>query len=297
MQAKEIKLKMSSVANIKKITRTMEMVSVAKMRRATDQAAGTRAYAQYALELLATLSNEREVSHPYLDFGAGDRTLFLIVGSNKGLCGGYNVNIAKAVKEKIVSESMDTKLIDVVAVGKQAVRVAQRLGLSVVAKFDAIGDKIEQDAIRSIYYVLAEKFDQGNYNSVFVAYTKFNKPMDYDPLVVSFIPVVAESITTVLPVASPMSDQPSISIPAGYVIEPEPADIIGVLLPTLLQSVVLQAVQESLASEHSSRMVAMKGATENAGNLLEDLRLTYNKARQEAITREIAEISAGADAV
>jgi F-type H+-transporting ATPase subunit gamma len=289
MQTKEIKTKIRSVGNIKKITKTMEMVSVAKMRKTSENAQASRSYAMHALELLAHISDKREQEHPYLDGNDSNDTLLVIIGSNKGLCGGYNVNINKAVKSFLLENDTTVKA---VTIGKQAEKIARRNSLPVVASFTEFGDQVTADESASVSKVLEEQFSNGDFGNVVVVYTRFIKAMNYEVTTQPFLPVQPDQLSGFFGA----TDESSSENLALYAFEPSESDILNNVLPGLLTAVLYQTLLESAASEHSSRMVAMKGATENAGNLLDDLKLSYNKARQEAITREISEIAAGGEA-
>ena len=291
MQTKEIKAKIKSVSNIKKITRTMEMVSVSKMRKTTTRAMASQAYARYALELLVHLASEREAEHEFLLPGNGEGTLMVIVGSNKGLCGGYNVNVGKSVKRFVDNHDGPFTAI---TIGKQAERIARRNSIDVVASFTAFGDMVATDEVYSVVRVITEQFKSEQFGRVVIAFTNYIKMMDYQPTIRQILPITPKSLEDMSEVlGTPIDADKDAGNLSHYVFEPSPKSVLEEIIPELLVSVVYQALLESSAAEHSSRMVAMKGATDNAGSLLEDLRLSYNKARQEAITREISEIAAG----
>lgn len=294
MQAKEIKTKIKSISNIEQITKTMEMVSVAKMKKAVAKATASREYARYGLELLVNVSQEPDVSHPYLEEGTGTKTLLVIIGSNKGLCGAYNVNVNKQVRELVKQETEGS--IDTVTIGKQAEKIARRNSLPVVASFTQFGDTITAEEARSIVSLMTEQFESSTYKTVAIAYTRFIKPLTYKPTIQPFLPISPEAFSTMIESIKSEEEKAEPTPLSLYTLEPDADEILENVVPILLQAVLYQTLLESAASEHSSRMVAMKGATENAGNLLEDLRLSYNKARQEAITREISEIAAGGEA-
>ena len=290
MQTKEIKTKIKSVGNIKKITRTMEMVSVAKMRKTTERALASQPFARYALELLAHLAENREIDHPYLEAGTGERDLVVIMGSNKGLCGAYNMNVNKRIRH-LKGEATN---LDAITIGKQAERIARRNGLSVVASFTTFGDIVTAEDVSSVIQVITEQFAAGTYSRVVLAYTNYIKMLDYKPAITQLLPVTADSLPDMAEAANvELSETSNLAL---YEFEPSAQVVLEEAVDSLLMSIVFQALLESAASEHSSRMVAMKGATDNASSLMEALRLSYNKARQEAITREISEIAAGGEA-
>lgn len=294
MQTKEIKAKIKSVSNIEKITRTMEMVSVSKMRRSTSRALASQVYARYALEMLVHITKEREAKHIFLSPGKGGKTLVVIIGSNKGLCGGYNVNISKKVS-LFVKENPSN--FSAVTIGKQAEKIARRNSIEIIASFTELGDLVTTEEVNSVVEVVIEQFQSSDYKNVFVAFTNYVKMLEYKPSLRQILPITEESLTDITEVLLEERkediEKENLSL---YSFEPNTQEVLNEIIPNLLTSFIYQTLLEASASEHSSRMVAMKGATDNAGSMLEDLRLSFNKARQEAITREISEIAAGGEA-
>ena len=296
VQSKIIKQKMLSVGNIKKITKTMEMVSVSKMRKAVSNSLASRQYARYALELLVTLAKERNIPNPLLEEGKGDKTLIVIVASNKGLCGGYNVNISKAVS-KFKKENQD---LECIAIGKQAERIANRNNLKIVASLNDFKEDVTLDEIDLLKKIILKEFiELKKYKNVSIVYTQFIKQLEYSPSIKEIIPVSAKTTRNILEETDEGSvddrfDKKSMAL---YLFEPSEERVLDKVIPELLGATLFQIILEAQASEHSSRMVAMKNATDNAGELLDDLRLTYNRARQTGITQEVAEIIGGAEAL
>lgn len=296
VQSKIIKQKMLSVGNIKKITKTMEMVSVSKMRKAVSNSLASRQYARYALELLITLAKEKNISNPLLEEGKGDKTLIVIVASNKGLCGGYNVNISKAVS-KFKKENQD---LECIAIGKQAERIANRNNLKIVASLNDFKEDVTLDEIDLLKKIVLKEFiESKKYKNVSIVYTQFIKQLEYSPSIKEIIPVSAKTTRNILEETDKGSvddrfDKKSMAL---YLFEPSEERVLDKVIPELLGATLFQIILEAQASEHSSRMVAMKNATDNAGELLDDLRLTYNRARQTGITQEVAEIIGGAEAL
>ncbi len=296
VQSKIIKQKMLSVGNIKKITKTMEMVSVSKMRKAVSNSLASRQYARYALELLVTLAKERNIPNPLLEEGKGDKTLIVIVASNKGLCGGYNVNISKAVS-KFKKENQD---LECIAIGKQAERIANRNNLKIVASLNDFKEDVTLDEIDLLKKIILKEFiELKKYKNVSIVYTQFIKQLEYSPSIKEIIPVSAKTTRNILEETDKGSvddrfDKKSMAL---YLFEPSEERVLDKVIPELLGATLFQIILEAQASEHSSRMVAMKNATDNAGELLDDLRLTYNRARQTGITQEVAEIIGGAEAL
>ncbi len=297
IQSKAIKQKMISIGNIKKITKTMEMVSVSKMKRAVSRSFASREYARYALEILVTLAKERNISDPLLEYGDGDRTLMLIIASNKGLCGGYNINVSKAVsKYKTKNEGG----LDAITVGKQAERIANRNKIPIVASFHEFGEDIDLNKVKTLRKLIIKEFvDLKKYKNVVVVYTEFIKQLDYRPTVKEILPISPRTTRDIIEEIESGHEDTRFEKRgmALYLFEPTEQRVMRKVLPNLLTATIFQILLGAGASEHSSRMVAMKNATDNAGELLDDLKLTYNRARQASITQEVAEIIGGAEAL
>jgi F-type H+-transporting ATPase subunit gamma len=297
IQAKVIKEKIKSVGNIKKITKTMEMVSVSKMRRAISDTLASREYARYALELLVTLSKKRQIGHPLLLPGSGEKTLLVIVASNKGLCGGYNTNVSKLVSK--FKKDHDRE-IEAVTIGKQAENIAHRNGLTIKASYKEFGEDIEIEKVKSLRKMIQKEFlESGEYNNVQIIYTQFVKQLDYRPKVREIIPISPKTTREIIEEVEHGSSDHRFSLDslAQYLFEPTEEEVLNGVLPSLISSVLFQILLEASASEHSSRMVAMQSASENAEEMEEELTLTFNRARQAGITQEISEIISGASAL
>lgn len=296
MQAKQVKQKINSVSGIKRITKTVEMVAASKMKKAVDSALASHVYARYALELLANLSHDQLFRHPLLQKGKGSDILLVVIASEKGLCGAYNTNINKAVYK--FKKAHINKSIKAISVGKQAERILRRNKVEVQASFIDLEDPLIEGSLRPIEETIIKEFLTGNYEAVHIAYTEFLKPMEYKAKVFPFLPIAPEIFQDILEEAQSAEKSPKApTIDSKYTFEPSPEDLLKYVVPDLLSSILLQMILEGRASEHSSRMVAMKNATDNAASLLEDLNLYYNKIRQEAITREISEIVGGSEAL
>lgn len=299
IQLKAIKEKIKSVGSIKKITRTMEMVSVAKMRKAVLQTLGSREYSRYALELLVTLSKKKKIGHPLLVFGKGAKTLLVIVASNKGLCGGYNTNVNRAVK-KFKEEYVNDSGFDCITIGKQSEKIAKRNKINIIASFHEFGENIELNEVRSLRKLIQKEFtESGVYKNVVIIYTQFVKQLEYKPIAIELIPISPKTTRNILEEieSGRTEDRFKKDSLALYLFEPNEEEVLNAILPTLLTATLFQILLEASAAEHSSRMVAMKNATENAKEIENDLTLTYNRARQAGITQEISEIIAGAEAL
>lgn len=297
IQTKIIKQKMKSIGSIKKITKTMEMVSVSKMKRAVSSSLSSRMYARYALELLITLAKERNVKHPLLELGQGDKTLLIIIASNKGLCGGYNINISKAVS-KLRNNTENN--IECVTIGKQAERIANRNKLKIIASLNEFGENISIEETEILKNIIIKEFlELKKYKNVLVAYTQFIKQIDYKSKIIELIPVSPKTTRNIIDETESerkdeLFEKRSMAL---YLFEPSEEEVLSKIIPDLLSATLMQIMLEAQASEQSSRMIAMKNATDNAGELLDELSLTYNRARQASITQEVAEIIGGAEAL
>jgi len=297
IQAKVIKEKIKSVGNIKKITKTMEMVSVSKMRRAISDTQASREYARHALQLMVTLSKKRSIAHPMLIPGLGAKTLLVIIASNKGLCGGYNTNVSKRVsrfKEKHDGE------IEAITLGRQAELIANRNGIPIKASFKEFGEDIDIVKVKSLRKMIQKEFlESGEYKGVQVVYTQFVKQLDYRPKVREIIPISPKTTREIIEEIEHGSTQERFNLDSMsvYLFEPSEEEVLDQILPSLISSALFQIILEASASEHSSRMIAMQSASDNAEELEKDLTLTFNRARQAGITQEISEIISGANAL
>jgi len=300
IQTKLIKQKMTSIGSIRKITKTMEMVSVSKMKKAIQGFNSYQEYARYALEILVTLAKERNLSHELLENGEGNKSLLVIVASNKGLCGGYNVNISKAVS-KFKNQSKDLE-IECITIGKQSERIANRNKLNIIASISDFGENITLEEINTLKEIIIKEFlETKKYKNVLIAYTQFVKQLDYRPNIREIIPVSFKTTRNIIEetkiAGSPPEERFDKKSMALYIFEPSEERVLSKVIPDLLSAILFQILIEAQASEQSSRMVAMKNATDNAGELISELNLTYNRARQAGITQEIAEIIGGAEAL
>ncbi len=296
-QTKIIKQRILSVSNIRKITHTMEMVSVAKMKKAMRLSLASREYAKYALEILKTLINERNISHPLFESRQEGKTLMVIFASNKGLSGSYNSNLQKAVGTYSKDTGTET---DVVAVGKYAEKTAKKYNFKVVKKLHEFGDDISLSQVKTIRkYIINEYLDTKKYKNVVVAYTEFVGQMNYKPIVKELLPVSHNIFKNIIDDMQNSADYftPNKEGMALYVFEPGEQRVMDKVLPNFMSALLFQMALESNASEHSSRMFAMKNATDNATEMVNDLTLEFNRARQSNITQEVAEIIAGAEAL
>lgn len=302
VSAKAIKTRIKSVKNTQKITKAMEMVSASKMRRAVEQSLASRPYSELALELLVNISKDRLISHPLLRKEQGNKTLLVIVTSNKGLCGGFHVNIFKELQKYIkgqIEKGRSISDIHVVAVGKYAERFAKKLKLTVVASFIEIPDTLSIEELSGLTSFIKNEFLAEKYDRVRLVYSHYVSAISNEVRIRGILPVKAVNVEKMVNDISDAdseikTDDRSLAL---YGFEPSEEDVLNQVLPRLTEVLVYQAVLEARASEHSSRMMAMKNASENAGEMIDELSLYYNKARQAGITQEIVEIATGAQAL
>ena len=285
---KEIRGKIKSVENTKKITKAMEMVAASKMRKAQDRMRAARPYSDKIGNIAANLAQANpEYKHPFLVKNEGAKAAgFVVVTTDKGLCGGLNTNLLRAATAKLKELEGAGQKAEVVAIGNKGLGFMNRIGAKVVAHATQLGDQPHVEKLIGPVKVLLDKYAAGELSAVYLCYTRFINTMKQEPVVQQLLPLSAEDMQT---------DQASHSW--DYLYEPDAATVIDELLVRYTEALVYQAVAENMASEQSARMVAMKAATDNAGTLIGELKLVYNKTRQAAITKELSEIVSGAAAV
>jgi len=283
---REILTKIKSVENTKKITKAMEMVAASKMRKAQAQMQATRPYAQKMRSVIGHLANAHsEYNHPYLsEREQVVRVGFIVISSDRGLCGGLNINLFKAAIAAMAEWSDKNVEIDVVTIGKKAAGFFKRLGGNIVAEVSSLGDKPHLEELIGTIKVMLNAYDEGRIDRLYLVENNFVNTMTQSPTVTTLLPLVAD-------------DDPEMKHYWDYIYEPDAQAVLDAVLMRYIESLVYQGVVENLACEMAARMVAMKSATDNAGDLIKELRLIYNKARQASITQEISEIVAGAAAV
>lgn len=286
-----IKRRIKSVQSTKKITKAMELVSAAKMRRAVNAVLSSRPYATLAWDMVSEIGKVSDVSHhPLLKRPASHARMAIIcVTSDRGLCSGFNAQIVKTADRFRKKQEASGVACDFIVVGKKGQDAARRMRWNIVAAFSGFSAVPSLAEIQPVAALATRDFIGGLYDSVHLAYTDFISTLKQSPRLRQLLPLTRANETEM------EKDAPET---AGgyryeYVFEPSPQTVLDVMLPRLVESQVYQALYESSASEHSARMVAMKNATDSAKEMIDDLAFTYNQARQAAITREIAEISAG----
>lgn len=306
VSGKAIKQRIKSVKNTKKITKAMEMVSAAKMRKAISAVTATRTYAILARDLMERLGTVGEVKSPLTEVRPIKKVLVILFSSNRGLAGSFNTNVFKKTqavlsRSDVLGEtaSNDT-MYDIIGVGKKSAYFAKRFNYPLIAAYDAIRDNPTVEDILPITNFAIEKFKSEEYDAVLVAFTDFKSSLLQVPRVRKLLPISKTDIETLLeemPYSQKEETQNEVEIGDGYEFEPNAEMIIDVILPRLFEVQIYQTLLESRASEHSARMVAMKNATEAAGDMIGGLTVEFNKARQAGITKEIAEIAGGAAAL
>lgn len=290
MSRKLIKSRISSVKNTRKITKAMEMVAASKMRKAVSATFRGRPYVVLAKSTIEAVMERSGASlnHPMLTAGAGDRELVILFTSDRGLAGGYNVNMVKFAREQMKSLGN----VDVVAVGKRGSDAMQRLKYNVVASFAGLGNAPKYSDIVPVARLALDGFLQGKYRRVRLLYTHYVSGVTQTPSMQTVLPYGEGTGSGQLAVGSSGQKQSS-----DYTIEPNASELLSRVIPNLVMTTFYQALLESSASEHAARMLAMKNASDSARDMMESLTFTYNQVRQAAITQEIAEISSGAAAL
>jgi F-type H+-transporting ATPase subunit gamma len=285
---KEIRIKIKSVEGTKKITKAMEMVAASKMRKAQDRMRAARPYAEGVRSLAANLSHATpEYKHPFMITNADAKAAgFIVITTDKGLCGGLNTNVLRATTAKLKELDDQGQKAEVVAVGTKGLAFMKRIGANVVSNAIQLGDRPQLDRLIGPVKVLLDAYAAGKLSAVYLCYTRFINTMRQEPVIEQLLPLSGESMKR---------EQGKHGW--DYIYEPDASVVIDELLVRYIEALVYQATAENQASEQSARMVAMKAATDNAGNVIAELRLIYNKTRQAGITKELSEIVAGAAAV
>ncbi len=289
--SKEIRTKIKSVQNTRKITKAMEMVAAAKMRKAQERMRMARPYGDKIRQIAAHLAYANsEYKHPYLMMHDHVKAAGLVVVStDKGLCGGLNTNVLRLSYNKLKALQAEGEKVSVTAIGAKGNSFFQRVGANVVSHVVGLGDAPHMDKLIGPLKVQLDAYEKGEIDRVFIVYTKFINTMKQEPVLEQLLPLPKERLQADAAAANRGS--------WDYVYEPDPKVVLDELLKRYVEQIVFQGVAENMASEQSARMVAMKSASDNAKNVIGELTLSYNKARQAAITKELSEIVAGAAAV
>ncbi|MCH7424643.1 F0F1 ATP synthase subunit gamma [Shewanella sp. MM_2022_3] len=283
--AKEIKTKIASVKNTQKITSAMEMVAASKMRRAQERMAASRPYAENMRKVIGHVAQgSLEYKHPYLEVREAKRVGYIVVATDRGLCGGLNVNLFKKVVADVKSWKEQGAEFEFCPIGARSVQFFKSFGGQVSAHASGLGDAPKLADLIGTVRVMLDAYNEGKLDRLYVVFNKFVNTMTQTPVIEQLLPL-------------PKSEDDEVAHRWDYIYEPDPKALLDTLLVRYVESQVYQGIVENIASEQAARMVAMKAATDNAGTLIDDLQLVYNKARQAAITQELSEIVSGASAV
>jgi len=282
---KEIRTKIGSIQNTRKITSAMEMVAASKMRKAQDRMGATKPYAEKVRGVISHLAQANpEYQHIYMKERDVKKVGYIVVSSDRGLCGGLNINLFKAVNKQIVDWKASDVEVSLCSIGSKGTTFFKGLGFDLLASSAGLGDRPELNDIIGSVKVMLDAYAEGKIDRLYVVYNEFVNTMTQTPNIQQLLPLQA-------------SEENSAKRIWDYMYEPDAKPLLDGLLTRFVESQVYQAVVENIAAEQASRMMAMKSATDNAGDLIDELELIYNKARQAAITQEISEIVSGAAAV
>ncbi|HTH59420.1 MAG TPA: F0F1 ATP synthase subunit gamma [Paraburkholderia sp.] len=290
---KEIRGKIKSVQNTRKITKAMEMVAASKMRRAQERMRAARPYADKVREIAAHMSRANpEYRHPFMtENGDAKAAGVILVTTDKGLCGGMNTNVMRATLQKLKELEAAGKSIEATAIGSKGLGFLNRLRAKVVSNVVQLGDTPHLERLIGAVKVQLDQYSEGKLSAVYLGYTRFVNTMKQEPVLEQLLPLSAEHFS------GEEGDGVTPKSAWDYIYEPDAQTVIDELLVRYVEALVYQAVAENMASEQSARMVAMKAASDNAKTVINELQLSYNKSRQAAITKELSEIVGGAAAV
>ena len=283
--AKEIRTQIASIKNTQKITKAMEMVAASKMRRAQERMLATRPYAAKIQNVVSHLSHAHpEYHHPYLVQREAKRVGLIIISTDRGLCGGLNINLFKSVITAMKEWDAAGLEVDLTLIGSKSNAFFKRLGGNITATATQLGDAPSIVELIGTVKVMLDNYETGGIDQLYIAHNEFENTMSQHPVLKQLIPVTGEA-------------DEQLETHWDYLYEPDSRPVMDALMIRYIESLVYQGVVENVACEQAARMVAMKSATDNAGDLIGELQLIYNKARQAAITQEISEIVSGAAAV
>ena len=284
--SKEIRTKIKSVQNTRKITKAMEMVAASKMRKAQERMRASRPYGEKIRNVAAHISHANpEYRHPFLVARDTVKKVgIIIVTTDKGLCGGLNTNVQRLALNKMKEWEEQGESFEVCCIGNKGLGFMQRLGANVVSQVTGLGDRPQMDKLIGAVKIMLDGYTQDRFDRLVIFYTSFINTMKQEPVMEQLLPLSGEKL------GSPEGSW-------DYIYEPDAKAVLDQVLTRYIEAVIYQAISENMASEQSARMVAMKAASDNAGNVIDELTLIYNKTRQAAITKELSEIVGGAAAV
>ncbi len=292
---KEIRGKIKNFESTKKITKAMEMISVSKMRKAQERMRAARPYAERVRNIAANMGEANpEYVHAFMKPNDAKVAGMIVVTTDKGLCGGLNTNVLRSVTNKLRDLQQAGMAVQTVAIGNKGFGFLNRIGAKVVSHVTQLGDKPHLERLIGPVKVLLDAYAKGEISAVYLSYTRFVNTMKQEVVMQQLLPLSA---------ARMQAETHEAEVAAGakhgwdYIYEPDAQSVIDDLLVRYVEALVYQSVAENMASEHAARMVSMKAATDNAGNVIGELKLVYNKTRQAAITKELSEIVSGAAAI
>jgi len=288
---KEIRVKIKSVQNTRKITKAMEMVAASKMRKAQDRMRRARPYGDKIRNIAAHLATSNpEYKHPFVLRRSTTRNIGLIlVSTDKGLCGGLNTNIQRALLARVKQWEAEGVKFQATAIGNKGLGFLQRLNANIISSVVHLGDKPHMENLIGPIKLQLDAYAEGRVDAVFIAYSRFVNTMKQEPTIEQLLPLSAERFV--------QTEAEKRAYSWDYLYEPDAQRVIDELMTRYVETLIYQSVAENMASEQSARMVAMKSASDNAKKLIEELQLVYNKTRQAGITKEISEIVGGAAAI
>jgi F-type H+-transporting ATPase subunit gamma len=284
---REIRRRIASIRNTSQITRAMEMVAASKMRRAQQAVTASRPYSERLRLMIGdlaamTVTEEEESAYPLLERREINRSQIMLLTADRGLAGAFNSNVIRRALQFMRERPEGSDNVDIVAIGRKGRDFMTRFGHPLVADFTNLPDRLSIDDVRPMIQIAAEDFTAGKVDAVYAVYTQFVNTLRQEPRVLQILPIEPQEETGEV---------------RDYIFEPDPTEVLNALLPRYIEVQIYQVLLESIASEHSARMVAMRNATDNAKEIQEELTMTYNKARQAQITAEVSEIAAGAVAL
>ena len=283
--AKEIRTKIASIKSTQKITKAMQVVAASKMRKAQDRMLATRPYAEKIQNVISHLAHAHpEYHHPYLAEREAKRVGLIVISTDQGLCGGLNINLFKSVIASMRQWEADGMELDLTLIGNKSAAFFKRLGKNIASSATHLGDAPSIVELIGTIKVMLDAYEDGKIDRLYLAHNQFVNTMTQSPVIRQLIPVEGEV-------------EKELETHWDYIYEPDSKPVMDALMIRYIESLVYQGVVENVACEQGARMVAMKAATDNAGSLIDELQLVYNKARQTAITQEISEIVGGAAAV
>lgn len=284
--SKEIRTKIKSIKNTQKITQAMRMISASKMRKALERMTTSQPYAEKMRKVIGHVAHSNsEYRHPYLQERKRTRVGLIVVSTDRGLCGGFNINLFKAITLQMKEWQQQSLQVDLCLLGRKSGLFFKRMGGNVLAAADHLGDKPNITDLIGIVKVMLHSYDEHEIDALYIAHNQFINTMIQKPVIKQLLPL------------EPNNNDDLLENHWDYIYEPDAKGLLDTLLTRYIETQVYQAVVENIAAEQAARMIAMQNATENAGQLINEFQLAYNKARQAAITQEIAEIVGGAAAV